>query len=243
MVLAEGGLLAALLVRSSWQTRAAGSPVAHGEQIAARMGCFSCHGPGGIAGIPNPGAKGGDVPSWGGGTWMMYNDKKEDVRAWILEGHPAGHEPEKGALLQMPAFRSRLSAAETDALVAYVLAVSQFDTPADPVFAAGEETAARLGCTGCHGPEGRGLVANPGSFKGYIPPWEGGDYADLVRSEAEFRQWVQKGICDRLQANPAARRVLETQAIRMPAYGERVTESDLQALLAYVRWVRANPRG
>ena len=44
------------------------------------------------------------------------------------------------------------------------------------------------GCITCHGPEGRGLVKNPGSFKGYIPAWDSADYAELVRDDDEFRE-------------------------------------------------------
>src|ERR1041384_5103607 len=109
---------------------------------------------------------------------MMYNGDEADGRAWILDGHPPGHEPDPGALLAMPAFRRHLTDAEVEDLVAYVLAVSQFGGPDDPVAIDGGNVAGRLGCFGCHGPEGRGLIANPGSFKGYVPPWDGVDFAD-----------------------------------------------------------------
>jgi mono/diheme cytochrome c family protein len=243
VALAEGLALAAFQARGLWQRRAADTAVRRGEAVAARMGCFGCHGPGGAAAINNPGASDGTVPTWTGGTWMMYADNEADVRGWILDGHPAGHKPDAGALIHMPAFRNRLTAAELDDLVAYVLTVSQFGEIPDPQAAAGQNVAVHLGCFGCHGSEGRGLIANPGSFKGYVPPWDGGDYADLVRNDQELRQWVRNGICDRLHANPAARHILETQAIRMPAYGDRVSDKDLAGLRAYIEWVRRHPRG
>jgi mono/diheme cytochrome c family protein len=143
----------------------------------------------------------------------------------------------------MPAYRSRLSERDTADLVAYVLAASHFGPIEDPRAAAGHEVAYRLGCFGCHGPEGRGLISNPGSFKGYIPAWDGEDYVELVRDDAEFAQWVRQGVSDRFRANPAARIFLETQAIRMPAFGERVSDGDIRNLAAYVAWVRAHPRG
>jgi len=219
--------------------------VARGREVAERMGCFGCHGPGGERPIPNPGATGGageEVPRWGGGMWMMFNHEAADVRAWIRDGHPSGREPDEAALLQMPAYGDRLSEDEIDDLTAYVLAVSQFGWPEDPQVAAGREVAVRFGCFGCHGPEGRGLVANPGSLKGYVPPWDGDDYADLVRSDEELRQWVRNGISDRFRANPAARRILATQALPMPAYGDLIDDEELDALAAYIDWVRANPR-
>ncbi len=239
--LAGLGLFSAL--RLYWQQRARGSPIERGRAAAERLGCFGCHGPGGESPIPNPGARRERVPKWSGGTWMMFNESEEDVRGWILDGHPADREPDAGALIAMPAYRGRLSDRELEDLVAYVLAVSQFGWPEDPRVAEGRDVAVRFGCFGCHGPEGRGLIANPGSLKGYVPPWEGDDYLELVRDEAEFRQWVRNGVSDRFAANPAARLFLERQAIPMPAYGDRLSEAELDALLAYVEWVRANPRG
>lgn len=242
VVLVETAALTALWMRRRWDRAARATPVLQGQAIAERMGCFGCHGPSGAQPIANPGAKGGEVPGWTGGTWMMWNRSESDVRAWILDGHPPGRDPDAGALIKMPAYRGRLGGAEADALVAFVLAVSHFGPIGDERAARGHETAYRLGCFGCHGPEGRGLIRNPGSFKGYIPAWDGGDYADLVRDDREFAAWVRHGVSDRLRANPAARVFLDAQAIRMPAFGERVSEAELGDLAAYVAWVRAHPR-
>jgi mono/diheme cytochrome c family protein len=240
LAVAEAAALGGLAVRARWRGAAEGTPVQRGRRVAERMGCFGCHGPDGGAGIPNPGSDEA-VPSWSDGTWMMYNDKEEDVRAWILDGHAAGHLPEPEALLKMPAFKGRLSDAELDDLVAYVLTVMQFNPPEGKA-GAGREAAQRLGCFGCHGPEGRGLHGNAGSLKGYTPAWDGDDYADLVRSPAELRQWVRNGITDRFRGNPAARRFVEGEAVRMPAYGDKVSDADLDALQAYIEWVRSHPR-
>jgi mono/diheme cytochrome c family protein len=242
LALAEGGVLAALLTRAHWQREAAATPVVRGRAVAERMGCFGCHGPGGERPIPNPGASGGEVPRWGGGVSMMYSQDEADVRAWIRDGHPEGHPPDEGALIRMPAFGDRLTDAELGDLAAYVLAVSQFGWPEDKRVAAGREVAVRFGCFGCHGPEGRGLVANPGSLTGYVPPWDGDDYPELVRGDSELAQWVRNGISDRFRANPAARHLLRAQAIPMPAYGDRISDEELEALGAYIQWVRAHPR-
>ena len=64
-----------------------------------------------------------------------------------------------------------------------------------------------------------------------------------MRDDAELAQWVRNGASDRLLANPVARRLLATQAIAMPAYGDRVTDDELRKLSAYVAWVRSHPRG
>ena len=231
-----------LAMRGRWQRAVLDTPVQRGRLVAESMGCFACHGPGGGQPIANPGAKGGEVPGWTGGTWMMWNRDERDVRAWILKGRPEHREADPGALIAMPAYESRLGPGELDDLVAYVLAASHFGPIPDAAASAGHEAAYRLGCFGCHGPEGRGLVMNPGSFKGYIPPWDGPDFADLVRDDAELRQWVRNGASDRFLANPIASRILKSQAIAMPAYAERVSDDDLVAIGAYIAWVRAHPR-
>jgi mono/diheme cytochrome c family protein len=239
-------VLAAVLVidatRRGWKRAALDTPVQRGRLIAEKMGCFGCHGAGGGQPISNPGAKGGEVPGWTGGTWMMWNRDERDLRAWILKGRPEHREADPGALIKMPAYESRLGPREVDDLVAYVLAASHFGPISDERAASGHDAAYRWGCFGCHGPEGRGLVMNPGSFKGYIPPWDGLDFVELVRDDAEFRQWVRNGASDRFLANPIAGRILKTQAIAMPAYRDLVSEDELKALAAYIDWVRRHPR-
>jgi mono/diheme cytochrome c family protein len=239
--LAEGALLLLLDRRSTWVESVHENPVERGRQIAERTGCFACHGPGGDQPIANPGATHGAVPGWGGGTWMLWSDDASDLRAWIVDGHPPGRAPDPGALISMPAYGSLLSDAEVDDLLAYVLSVAQFGRPEDPLAGRGRDTAQRLGCFGCHGPEGRGQIANPRSFRGYVPPWDGPDYAELVRDDDEFEQWVRNGVCDRLD-NVATRAIFDRQSIRMPAYGDHVTDEQIEALLAYVAWMRNNPR-
>jgi mono/diheme cytochrome c family protein len=173
---------------------------------------------------------------------MMYNEAPGDVRAWILDGHPPGREPDRKALLAMPAYKSRLRTGEVDDLVAFVATVSGFGKIEDEKAAAGRVAAVKLGCFGCHGPEGRGLTPDPGSLKGYVPTWDGADFPDLVRGDGELREWVRNGVSDRLRQNPAARPFLVGEVIRMPAFGARVSDAELEALVAYVHWVRAHPR-
>ncbi len=243
VVLAEAAALGVTAARDRWQAAAEAGPVQRGERVAQRMGCFGCHGPGGASGIPDPGSRAGDVPTWVGGSWQMYNHDPGDVRDWIVDGHPAGQRPDAGALIKMPAYRGRMSDAELADLTIYVLTVSQFGDPADPKATAGRDVALRFGCFGCHGAEGRGLIDDPGSLKGYVPAWDTADYADLVRNDAELKEWIQKGAADRLRANPAARHFLDGEVVQMPAFGNRIKPDELDALFAYVHWVRQHPRG
>jgi mono/diheme cytochrome c family protein len=210
------------------------------------MGCFSCHGPGGVAGIPNAGSKVGDVPSWSGGTFMMFNDAPGEIREWIEDGAPRRlrEDPKdigrRGRqLISMPAYKGRLSGADLDDLVVYVQSVSGAHAPPAGAAAEGRSLAVQHGCFGCHGPEGRGLLGNPGSFKGYIPPWDSDDYADLVRSPAEFHEWVSTGEIRRFRENPAAAHFLDAQTIRMPAFRGTLSTDDIEKLRVYVEWIRA----
>src|SRR5438552_2347217 len=123
--------------------------------------------------------------------------------------------------LSYPAVRVRLFALE--------------ETPARR----GQRLAAELGCFACHGPLGAGGVRNPGSFKGYVPGFWGPDFDDLVRSEDELRSWIARGELARVAEHPIGGRFFKRQAIRMPAFQRFVPEMDVDALAAYVRWIRA----
>ena len=78
-IVAVAAALAALpALRVYWKARSA-NPVRRGLALSEQMGCFSCHGPLGAQGIPDPGL-GEDVPAWGGGVWMMYVRNAAEVR-------------------------------------------------------------------------------------------------------------------------------------------------------------------
>ncbi len=138
------------------------SPVLRGRAVAVSLGCFGCHGPDGVSGIPNPGARIDEVPAWAGGTYMMYNESPDEIREWILDGAPARLRNDPDAwdrwsrqLLSMPAYRDRVEGADLDDLVAYVQSVSGALAPeAGSDAAEGRQLAVAHGCFGCHGPEG-----------------------------------------------------------------------------------------
>jgi mono/diheme cytochrome c family protein len=216
-----------------------------GRRLAAREGCFGCHGPEGTRGAGNPGRPYPQVPDFEGDQ-MMYSKTTEDVRAWIRDGKTAakaGSETWKkeraaGALV-MPAFKNRLSPRQIDDLVAFVVAVGGRNVPEDSLAQHGRERARKLGCVGCHGPEGRFARPNPGSFKGYIPSWDGKDFPDLVRNRAEFEEWTRKGISTRFDRNVFAKFFLRRATVKMPAFDRFLEPGDVDALWAYIGWVRS----
>ena len=241
-------LLAIAAVAVHWWRRPQIGRVQRGWTVASRKGCFACHGPGGIRGMADPGHGLDEVPPFAGGLITMYAQSEGEIREWILDGLPARvrSDPEQmklraHAVIAMPAWRGVLTARETDELVAFVKAVSDFEIPQEPRAAEGRQVATRLGCFNCHGPQGRGAMPNVRSFKGYIPPWDGEDFPDLAWDDAEIRQWILDGRPGRLQQSRIARFYLDRAPIQMPAYRGHLEPAEVDRLVDYVHWVRAHP--
>jgi mono/diheme cytochrome c family protein len=174
-----------------------------------------------------------------------YARDRDEIREWILDGKPRRLREEEGdappPLLSMPAFRGVLSEREAQELVAWIVAVSDFEPPPESA-RAGRDLASSLGCFGCHGPGGQSDTPNPGSLKGYIPSWSGADYPELVRDPAELVEWIREGRPRRLRENPAAAFFLKRQLVQMPAFGRGITDDEIQEIGAYITWLR-RPRG
>jgi mono/diheme cytochrome c family protein len=222
------------------------TPAARGERLALRLGCFGCHGPAGGGGTKNPGSEEGTVPAFTERTQMMFVKTADDLREYVLDGAPRRkrEDPDyrtrmEGAALRMPAYRGFVTAAGVEDLVAFLRAASGQVLPDETQAVRGAEVAADLSCFACHGPLGAGGVDNPGSFKGYIPAFWGGDFDDLVRSDEELRGWIADGQIPRISEHPIGGRFFRRQVIKMPAYRDRVPGGDVDALMAYVRWLRA----
>jgi len=230
-----------------WRTRNV-SRVQRGYEVAEQKGCFTCHGPGGIRGMADPGHGLDEVPPFAGGLITMYAQNEGEIREWILDGMPARvrNDPEQlkmreKAVILMPAWRGLVSDRELDDLVAYVKAVSDFERPEDERAHEGRETAARYGCFNCHGPQGRGTLPNVRAFKGYIPSWDGADFRELAQDEAEVREWILDGRPRRLQGSRFARFFMDRQPIQMPAYRGHLKPEEVDRIVDYIKWVQAHP--
>jgi mono/diheme cytochrome c family protein len=230
-------------IRAYWW-RQESNPIRRGAELAARSGCFSCHGPEGARGLPDPGIS-QSVPQWDGGVPMMYVNGAQEVREYIQDGvskrrarsESAASERRKAAVL-MPAYRDVLRNEEVDDLVAYVMAIAQLEPISDPDAAKGRDLVRRFRCEACHGISGSGGVLNHGSLKGYVPGWLGPDYPELVRSEEELQQWILEGGTERLNQARLARFFINRQRVKMPAYRTAMTEDDTRAIGAYIRLLR-----
>jgi len=232
---------------SYWRTKNV-SPVQRGWKVADEAGCFTCHGPGGIKGAPDPGYGMDDVPTFSAGVMRMYAESEAEIREWILDGIPRRikNNPEEmkartGAAVLMPAWRDVLSAGQVDDLVAFVKATAELDKPPDGPASEGREVAMKRGCFGCHGPQGRGSMPNLRGFKGYIPAWDGADFPELAKDDAEIREWILDGVSKRFAASRGARFFLERQPIKMPAYRAHLSETEVDRLVDFIHWVRQHP--
>lgn len=227
----------------AWRSRGV-SAVQRGFMVAASSGCFGCHGVGGSTGFDDPEDRLGPVPAFSHESVHGYAKNEGEIREWIADGMPArlrkvaAESEGEGPLLAMPAWRDVLSDTQIDDLVAYVKAVSDYERPADPVAEEGRLVAERMACFGCHGPQGRGTLPNPGSLRGYIPAWDGDDFGELARDDGEIREWIVHGQPERLTRHRIARFFLRRQAVQMPGYAGRLADAELDALVAYIRWLR-----
>src|SRR5262245_36744028 len=217
-----------------------------GHDVAVSLGCFACHGPGGGGGVHNPGSKEGEVPAFTEQTQMMYVKNTDDLREYVLDGAPKRRREDpdyvakmEKAGLRMPAYRGFLSDAQLEDLVAYLRATSGQLVPDEKQAAKGADLAIELDCFSCHGPLGAGGEPNPGSFKGYIPGFWGTDFAELVLNDDELREWIAEGHLDRIKDHPIGGIYFKRQRIQMPAYGQFIAPEDVDALVAYVKWIRA----
>lgn len=224
-------------------------PAERGRRLAERTGCFGCHGPEGLRGAANPGRTDGTVPGFEDDV-MMFAKTRDEIREWIRDGVTAAKrrsqtwraQRERG-VLRMPAYGDRLSERQIEDLVAMVEASAGHPEPDDSLALAGRRRAKELGCAGCHGPGGRFQRPNPGSVRGYVPAWDGPDFPELVRDRTEFSEWVERGRSVRFGKNPLARHFLDRAAVKMPAFRRHLQPGDLDALWAYVTWLRGGNRG
>ncbi|MFT4925978.1 MAG: mono/diheme cytochrome c family protein [Phenylobacterium sp.] len=264
-----GGLIGSGLL--AYERQPASTPTMRGFYLAQEMGCFACHGPSGISGVSNYGALWQETPPFkAGGSIMSFIQSKQEIREWILYGLPrrlwpedqkpvfSQHKPVNtqasgqkanwehqqgvGGLIKMPAFEDVLVPQQVDDLVAYVSSIAELERPVDEQAKKGYKVASRLGCFGCHGANGLGGMSNPGSFKGYIPPWDGGDFAALVQNEDELKQWILEGKIDRFEQNPLAAYFTNGQIIQMPAFASVLKPGELEALMSYIYWLRDENR-
>jgi mono/diheme cytochrome c family protein len=126
-------LVAAFKVLSGMVAPERGTPVRSGYELARDQGCFSCHGPGGAGGLPNPRSFAGFVPGWYGADFEDLVRDRGEFDSWVLEGtiprlgeHPIARHFLDRQRLKMPAYAG-LTREQLDDLWAYVEWLAETD--------------------------------------------------------------------------------------------------------------------
>lgn len=113
-------LVAYFLAVSGWR-ESYSEDAYQGRLIAEHLGCFGCHGPSGIGGVPNPGSPEGEIPSLLGEDFDELVRDEAELRTWILDGEIERLRDRRSAgKIRMPAYHDFLSDIELDRLIAYL---------------------------------------------------------------------------------------------------------------------------
>lgn len=234
------------------------SPVARGAKLADQAGCFACHGRGEEESRFN-------LRQAAPGKWRSKNNpslgegeitKASVLVDWITHGVTADEvEQHKQLFIRMPAYQDRLTPGEIDDIAAWILAEglkAQVDadtkapTPSfgqpltpDQLLVAGDLLARQNGCYQCHGELGQGGVANPDSFKGYIPGFFGEDFRKLTANgdRTEILHWIDHGRGQAVETGllgRMAKKFIDGQAIPMPGYRDQLTTAEKELLADYL---------
>lgn len=229
------------------------SPVSRGARLAEQAGCFACHGRGDEEPRFNlrPASPDGWRRKANPSLASLDIDKVDELVDWITHGVVAREaESHKKLFIRMPAYQDRLSPGEIEDIAAWILAERlKYTAPSSPasspvtqpmmsdqLLVAGDHLARTQGCYQCHGELGQGGVANPASFKGYIPGFQGKDFLKLTDQGArsEILHWIDHGRGQAIESGllgGIARKYFNEQAIPMPGYRDQLTpaEKDLLA--------------
>jgi mono/diheme cytochrome c family protein len=218
-----------------------------GKEIAQNLGCIGCHESSAQTVVMNPASLRGVIPSFhsAASVSLFWVKDEDEFREWVQQGvsdrirqERARFPTDQSSHIIMPAFGHALDTAQLGDLYIYFNDENSFSLPPpDTAAVKGAAIAEVHGCFACHGQHGLEGGSNPGSFKGYIPPWEGGDFNELVKNDEELREWIQTGHLQRFRRNPLANYFMDRQSVKMPAYSATLGDVEMQQLIAYIRWL------
>ena len=233
------------------------SPVSRGARLAEQAGCFACHGRSEEEPRFNlrQAAPGEWRPRNNPSLWEGEITEAKLLVDWITNGVPADEvEKHRQLLIRMPAYRDRLTPGEIEDIAAWILAeglkiwtdpravkapVAGQTLAPDQLLVAGDALARRHGCYQCHGELGQGGVANPDSFKGYIPGFQGKDFLKLTGNgdRAEILHWIDHGRGRAIETGllgRLAKKYFDGQAIPMPGYDGKLAAAEKELLADYL---------
>jgi mono/diheme cytochrome c family protein len=105
--------------------------------------------------------------------------------------------------------------------------------PQLPAAERGRRLAQSFGCFGCHGPDGTRGIPNHGRTDKTVPTFEG-DVMMYAKSDAEIREWIMNGGTARRWKSETWRQQRERGAVRMPAFRDRLSATEIDELVAFV---------
>src|SRR5882762_4236483 len=115
-----------------------------------------------------------------------------------------------------------------------------FIRPQLPAAERGRRLAERTGCYGCHGPEGLRGTSNPGRTDQTVPTWEG-DLMMFGHSPGDIREWIRDGVTQKRAQSETWRRERDRGTLKMPAFKDRLSTSQINDLVAFVSAVHGVP--
>jgi mono/diheme cytochrome c family protein len=97
----------------------------------------------------------------------------------------------------------------------------------------GEKLVQHLGCLYCHGLGGQKGITNPNAKENKnVPSWDSPDFAEKYPTEDKVRDTIQKG------RHPDAIENADTSPIPMPPWGNRLSDPEVDAIVAYILSLR-----
>ncbi|MDQ5981184.1 MAG: hypothetical protein QG602_4162 [Verrucomicrobiota bacterium] len=233
------------------------SAVSRGARLTEEAGCYACHGR--SEEEPRFNLRQTAPDKWrdknNPSFWEGDITEVKVLVDWITHGVPAADaEDHKKLFIRMPAYRDRLTPGEIEDIAAWILAEGlklRVDPAApkapapgapltpDQLFVAGDALSRRHGCYQCHGELGQGGVANPDSFKGYIPGFQGKDFLKLTANgdRTEILHWIDHGRGKAIESGPLgriAKKFFDGQAIPMPGYRDHLSVAEKELLADYL---------
>ena len=209
---------------SASSTGAAVSPaVAAGAHTFVQFACSQCHGPQGQGGVSPY------VPAL---TTVGKSLTVAQLTQIINHGLGESANPTKP---YMPVWGEVLSTTQVNNLVAYIRAGLPAVSENDPVpipqgqgqAVAGAALYVRYGCINCHGPNGLGGIPNPLSADKVIPPLSGGGFRHDFPTDAAIAAVIRSGSV-----------IGKAPIVSMPHWGGIIPQSDVNALIAYLKTLK-----
>ena len=197
--------------------------VAAGAHAFTQFACAQCHGESGRGGISPA------VPALTSAGQQLTVAQLTHI---INHGLGESANPTKP---YMPVWGAVISKRQVSELVAYIRAglpaVPTATPPAVPrnqgLAVAGAALYVRDGCINCHGPNGLGGVPNPVSADKTIPSLSGLDFRHEFNTDKKITDVIRSGSV-----------IGRAPIVSMPHWGGILSDSDLSALVAYLKTLK-----